>query len=435
MPIYNEVIGRPHAIAIVIALGNAARIAESARNVQRSKVHRSTTWTPNATNPEIVLWNGFFNYPDWDFKTPSQPFEKCQAPNARRCRVTESPNLKTASAVVVHSRNDLNGLPPEHPDGQKYVFFSAESPEHLYEDQMTQFSQIKFDWLASYRLDSDIPAPYGWLVKRKATSLALAKVAPFEKRKKALWVVSNCVTNDKREDTVVALQNAGLDVDIIGKCGSDDPCARGDTQCNIALMNSYKFIFAFENSRCKGYITEKFWEAMQSAAVPVVLGAPKLDYLAQAPEGSFVYVADYIKNGNVTQAASFLNELAESSKRLEEYKAWQSKYDVGQQKFDGESFSPWWCDLCSRLVDDGNDQGSLGYPLAAKTSQGSNLLGFFYKNACNADDGENPPFTWKDEAKEESKEEQAKPKKNSTNSTTSLLTQTRSLRSPVKKIA
>jgi len=358
--------------------------------------------------PEIVLWNGFFNQRDWGFQSISEPFQKCAAPSARLCTITTSrKRSKSAAAVLVHSRNDLENLPAEHPASQKYVFFAAESPEHLDEDAMKNFSKVHFDWISSYRLDSDVPAPYGWLFPRNTSSSILAEppgTKPFEKRNKtALWVVSNCVTNDDREDVVAALQQEGVDVDVIGRCGSDDPCQRGDTKCNIELMNKYKFVFAFENSRCKGYITEKFWEAMQSAAVPVVLGAPKSDYLAQAPEGSFVYVSDYVVNGSLasgsySKVAAFLNQLAGSPNRLKGYKAWQSKYDVGQQKFNAESFSPFWCDLCARLVGDGNREETPGYPVARSSSQGHDLLRFLYRDDCDPGDGENGPWKWKDEA-------------------------------------
>lgn len=355
---------------------------------------------------EILLWNGFFTERTWLFQNATEPFEKCSAPSARRCTITGSrERIKNAAAVVVHSRNDLDDLPAEHPASQKYVFFAAESPEHLDEDVMRKFSKIKFDWLSTYRLDSDVPAPYGWLFPRSKSSPILAELPgtkPFESRNKtALWVVSNCVTNDDREDVVGALQEEGLDVDIIGKCGSDDPCGRGDTKCNVELMNQYKFVFAFENSRCKGYITEKFWEAMQSAAVPVVFGAPKSDYSAQAPNGSFVYISDYVVNGSYSKAASFLNNLAGSPQRLRDYKSWQSKYDVGQQKFDAQSFSPFWCDLCARLVGDGNHEVSPGYPPARSSTQGHDLLGFLYRDDCDPSDIETGPFKWKDEAQQE----------------------------------
>lgn len=411
-------------LVLVLELGNAVGFAHSASSMLRAKSQHSITWSPNASNPEIVIWNGCFVSTNWNFNTASMPFENCVAPNARRCRITTSPNLATASAVLVHSRTDFNQLPPEHPEGQKYVLFDGESPEHLNEDQMKELAKVKFDWLATYRLDSDVPAPYGWLIKRSSNAPAPATLPPVDKRKKALWVASNCVTNDRREDVVQALQMAGVDVEILGQCGSDDPCKKGDTECNIALMNSYKFVFAFENSRCKGYITEKFWEAMRSAAVPVVLGAPRSDYLAVAPQGSFVYIADYIdqENGDFTRAALFLNKLAGSPNRLKKYKWWQNMYDVarphflGDQNFAGEY--TWWCHLCSRLVDGGRNLDLPMYQFAGEssqrsdvpgnTSQGSDLLGFLYRNDCDPSDDEIPPFRWKDEAAEESQQQPTK---------------------------
>ena len=63
---------------------------------------------------------------------------------------------------------------------------------------------------------------------------------------------------------VKALQNT-IDVDIYGKCGTYD-CERNEVNlngdhCMKKIEREYKFYFAFENSFCVDYITEKFYSS------------------------------------------------------------------------------------------------------------------------------------------------------------------------------
>ena len=51
-------------------------------------------------------------------------------------------------------------------------------------------------------------------------------------------------------------------LDIYGKCGSMKCPLTKKRECYTKLKRDYKFYLAFENSNCKGYITEKlFWNA------------------------------------------------------------------------------------------------------------------------------------------------------------------------------
>ena len=50
------------------------------------------------------------------------------------------------------------------------------------------------------------------------------------------------------------------------------PCRRDDHQCEDKLLKSHKFYLAFENSVCKDYVTEKFFNALETGIVPVVMG-------------------------------------------------------------------------------------------------------------------------------------------------------------------
>ncbi len=43
-------------------------------------------------------------------------------------------------------------------------------------------------------------------------------------------------------------------------------------RCQSRIQKDYKFYLAFENSLCKHYVTEKFWERIPYDMVPIVMG-------------------------------------------------------------------------------------------------------------------------------------------------------------------
>ena len=81
---------------------------------------------------------------------------------------------------------------------------------------------------------------------------------------------SNCEGTTKRWQKLRLLENM-MDLDTYGRCGKI-PCD-GNFRMDCNKINQYKFYFAWENSACQEYITEKvWWNAYHKGAVPVVLG-------------------------------------------------------------------------------------------------------------------------------------------------------------------
>ena len=53
------------------------------------------------------------------------------------------------------------------------------------------------------------------------------------------------------------------------------------------MERDYKFYLAFENSKCRDYVTEKFYNALLYSMVPVVYGGGDYEALG-APPNSYI---------------------------------------------------------------------------------------------------------------------------------------------------
>ena len=91
------------------------------------------------------------------------------------------------------------------------------------------------------------------------------------KTKLAAAVISNCGHNSRRLEYIENLKKY-ISVDVFGKCGSKKCIETTHKGCKETISKEYKFYFAFENSLCNDYITEKFFSILSLDIVPVVLG-------------------------------------------------------------------------------------------------------------------------------------------------------------------
>ena len=98
---------------------------------------------------------------------------------------------------------------------------------------------------------------------------------------------------------VKSLQNY-MPVDIYGDCGTHKCPDKED--CLQYISDNYKFYISFENSLCKDYVTEKFFQAMSHDILPIVYGGT--DYSEIAPPKSYINVLPDFEKPN--DLASFL---------------------------------------------------------------------------------------------------------------------------------
>ncbi|XP_025833210.1 alpha-(1,3)-fucosyltransferase C-like isoform X2 [Agrilus planipennis] len=196
-----------------------------------------------------------------------------------------------------------------------------------------------YNWTMTYRLDSDIPNPYGFYVKSKRKVDVPSKEDLKKRKKLVAWFVSSCDVSSKRGKLVSKIMKY-TKVDIYGKCG-DLSCQKNDNECYQLLENNYKFYLSFENSYCKDYVTEKLFNIYNISVIPVVYG--RADYKKIAPPHSYINVEDF---PSVEELVKYLKYLDENDDKYLEYFQWKSDYYVVS------SFKYFICDLCKKLNTD-----------------------------------------------------------------------------------
>lgn len=191
----------------------------------------------------------------------------------------------------------------------------------------------------TYRLDSDLPRPYGYFIKRSNSNEYKMPTEDFIKSKtrSVAWFVSNCKSSNRREDLAAKLAKY-IDVDVYGKCGNltCDP----STDCHKMLERKYKFYLAFENSVCTDYVTEKLYDILTHDVVPIVYGGG--NYKELAPPHSTIDVSDF---ENVESLADYLKFLVKNTDAYLKYFEWKKSYYI-QTSVDRTL-----CQMCEMLND------------------------------------------------------------------------------------
>ncbi|XP_072119498.1 alpha-(1,3)-fucosyltransferase 4-like [Mobula birostris] len=261
--------------------------------------------------------------------------------NIHGCNLTTDRRLYVRSqAVVIHHRDlerHLHQLPSgRRPTAQKWVWMNFESPSHS--SRLEKLNGI-FNWTMTYKHDSDIFVPYGYLYPREKGDRRI--VLP-KKTKLVAWVISNWNENHARVKYYHQLKNY-MNIDVYGKSGLD---LKND---NVVLtVLQYKFYLAFENSQHVDYITEKLWRnSFLSSAVPVVLGPSRANYEQYIPAESFIHVNDF---STPRKLAEYLMYLDEDEGSYKKYFEWKKHYKVHLTNFWDEQF----CKVCKAV------QSSLG---------------------------------------------------------------------------
>lgn len=219
---------------------------------------------------KILFWNEAYGSKSYDIGIGSDVFRKAGC-RTWQCETTDNRDgVDQFDAIVFHLRSwTPSDLPDKRSPHQRYVFWSMESPAWRYVDtnQMSRF----FNWTMTYRWDSDVVRPYGWIEPTGSVPLhpdeatleqsirsaqKTGKNYAEGKTKMAAWFVSNCASFSGRAELVERLQRY-VDVDVYGDCGTKICPRKREDDCRIKAARKYKFYLSFENSLCRDYITEK----------------------------------------------------------------------------------------------------------------------------------------------------------------------------------
>lgn len=295
-----------------------------------------------AEKAEDVARNGVFKIADVrraDWQTP-MTFNQCRYNNC-----VSVGNQVTPDTDVVHvygvGLTQAFPRPVRHPN-QMWMYSVWESPHHTHADFLgnegSPWNNV-FDITMSYRVDSDVFVPYGFLafeptpIEKRPNYYEIAK----GKTKSVAWFVSNCRTPSKRHDYVREMRKF-IDVDIYGGCGT--PCSKQNGKCTDALSTTYKFYLSFENSICTDYISEKLYKIYNAGmhVIPVTRGRS--------------FYGRYFPNNTFIDAANFPNPraLAEHLKRLgSDLDRYAQMLEVKDQYRVFGGLDLMWCNLCEAL--------------------------------------------------------------------------------------
>ncbi|EDO40870.1 predicted protein [Nematostella vectensis] len=198
-----------------------------------------------------------------------------------------------------------------------------------------------FNWTMSFRPSSDIFRPYGFYYPVDKNYERPESLLEFLESKDllAVWLASHC---GLLRDKYIRRLKQFMNIDVYGKCGSgvggtSGKCIQDSPDCKKHLKR-YKFFFAFENSFCTDYITEKYWFSLMLGVVPVVLGGASYDETVAIP-GSYINAMNFT---SIKALAEYLKRLDNNDKEYNKFFEWRNKYKV-------VASAPWACQLCAAL--------------------------------------------------------------------------------------
>ena len=301
----------------------------------------------------VLFYTPLFGRIPWPGLANDHNFTRWRGIGCREqaCRISYNRNDLVKSDAVLFYGRDLPSVShmvhimKRKPAQQRWIYFMHESPVFAYSN-VASYNGF-FNWTMTYRRDSDFFVPYRYYTRLQPDEIALeaTKTTNFAegKDKLAVWIVSHC--GELRDELVRTLMKF-IKVDIFGSCSKNfnqsESCPKSSPECSQKLLR-YKFFFAFENSFCLDYITEKYWYlSLDHNIVPVVMGGASYEDEQLAIPGSFIDVANF---QSVEALVKYLLYLDSNDTAYNEYFKWKKEF----KPFLPES---WTCKICAALHND-----------------------------------------------------------------------------------
>ncbi|CAG8809124.1 20698_t:CDS:2, partial [Cetraspora pellucida] len=169
---------------------------------------------------------------------------------------------------------------------------------------------------------------------------------PFNEKREDVfisWMAGNCNPINNRTDYVYELMQH-ITIHSYGNCHHNQEIPdnirekygikEGESayysthmyEVKIDTISQYKFHITFENSNCKGYVTEKVYDSFLGDSIPIYMGAPDIDNYV--PPHSIIKVSDF---KNVEDLAKHIYMVANNQTLYESYFEW--KKDMTHENF------------------------------------------------------------------------------------------------------
>mmetsp|Transcript_9087 Transcript_9087/g.22806 ORF Transcript_9087/g.22806 Transcript_9087/m.22806 type:complete len:448 (+) Transcript_9087:57-1400(+) len=247
----------------------------------------------------------------------------------------------------------------DYPADQIWSAQTLEPEKHETLDRVRQHIDIEVSW----RRSSDVywsyyPMDSSWKEFKKMPSMRLKEDAEKTGIAPVAAFISSCSTTSKRLEFLEELSrhigvdsfgqcfNTANETEVLQKLGaprhlfSIGPLAKKDW-----LMERYRFVAAFENTLVDDYVTEKFFGALKSGAVPLYRGAPNIDAFLPGNNS----IIDATKFDSPEALATYLKEVLAGGE-YESFFAWKKgKPRPFFRDLRKHNHGNWCCRYCEEL--------------------------------------------------------------------------------------